>query len=64
MVLLTYRFNTELIETKSLNNFLSINQYFDYNNFKWNKFYYFFKSINHTNSFFIANFLYKNIPSE
>lgn len=64
MVLLTYRFNTELIETKSLNNLLSINQYFDYNNFKWNKFNYFFKSINHTNSFFIANFLYKNIPSE
>lgn len=47
MVLLTYRFNTELIETKSLKNFLSINQYFDYNNFKLNKFYYFFKSINH-----------------
>lgn len=63
MILLTYRFNTELIETKSLNNLLSINQYFDYNNFKWNKFNYFFKSINHTNSFFIANFLYKNILS-
>lgn len=30
MVLLTYRFNIELIETKSLNNLLSINQYFDY----------------------------------
>lgn len=60
MVLLTYRVNTELIETKSLNNLLFINQYFDYNNFKWNKFNYFFKSINYTNSllqtFFIKKF--------
>lgn len=35
---LTYRFNSELTETKSLNNHLLIKKYCEYNSFKLNKF--------------------------